>query len=131
MMTVMTADDVIKLVGALAAGLALVLAAIGALYVKVRDYHTEVNGKMGALITLTDQSAHASGQLAGIGMGAMAERAEAMAYQAGKAAGIAQATALKRWMAGAKMDLPEIQEILSDTPPGPTQVKNPRPGGRT
>jgi len=61
----MSADDWVKIIGAIGASLVLVLGSIGALYVKVVEYRREVDGKMGQLLELTRRSAHAEGRLEG------------------------------------------------------------------
>lgn len=127
----LTAEDVAKIVGALAGGLVVVLGAIGALYVKVRQYHSQVNGKLSEFLALTGEASHSAGQLEGLDLAAAAERAELAAYQAGKAAGIAQATAVKRWMAGVGETLPTEADTARQFDPPPAQADSPRPGGPT
>ncbi len=59
----MNADDWVKVIGAIASGLVLVLASATALWVKLDAYHKEVNGTQEALLDLTRKSAHAEGIL--------------------------------------------------------------------
>ena len=61
----MTGDDWVKVIGAIASGLVLVLAAITALWAKVHEYHRGVNGRMDQLLELTRQSSMALGRLQG------------------------------------------------------------------
>ena len=59
----MSADDWVKVIGALAGATVIVLGAIGALYVKVHAYEQRVNGRLGELLELTRSSAKAEGRL--------------------------------------------------------------------
>lgn len=61
----MTSDDLVKVIGAVAASLAIVLGAVGTLWAKVHEYRAEVNGKMQQLIELTAVSSRAEGRLEG------------------------------------------------------------------
>jgi len=60
-----TADDWVKIIGAIASALVLVLGAIGLLWANVHEYRQEVNGKMSELLDLTRTSARAEGRLEG------------------------------------------------------------------
>jgi hypothetical protein len=59
----MSADDLVKLIGAMAGAVVVILGAIGALYARVRDLHKAVNGRMDQLLELTKSSATAQGHL--------------------------------------------------------------------
>jgi glucokinase len=59
----MTSQDFATIIGATAAAVALVLGAIGALYVKVHSVGEAVNGRMTELLELTRQSSRAQGRL--------------------------------------------------------------------
>ena len=59
----MTGDDWVKIIGAIASGLVLIIASISALWFKVRDYQRDVNGRMDQLLELTRRSAQAEGRL--------------------------------------------------------------------
>jgi hypothetical protein len=59
----MTADDWVKLIGAAAGGLVVVLGAIGALYVKIHQVGTAVNGRLSQLLSVTSAAAKAEGML--------------------------------------------------------------------
>lgn len=61
----MNADDWVKIIGAVAAGLAITLTAIGALYVQIAKTHRLVNSRMSELLELTRTASRAEGQLAG------------------------------------------------------------------
>lgn len=61
----MTSSDLVQIIGAVAAATALVLSAVGALWVKVHGYRAEVNGKMTQLLELTRTASLAQGQLEG------------------------------------------------------------------
>jgi len=60
----MTPDDWVKIIGALATAVALVLGAIGALWRTVHQYRREINGRMDEFLALTRESAEARGRLA-------------------------------------------------------------------
>jgi len=61
----MSVDDWVKLIAASASAFAVILAAIGGVYVQVRKYHAEVNSRMGELLELTRSSSLAQGRLEG------------------------------------------------------------------
>jgi predicted component of type VI protein secretion system len=56
-----TAQDLALVIGALASGLALVLGAIGALWVKLHSYQSQVDGRMAELLSLIKPAAPAQG----------------------------------------------------------------------
>lgn len=58
----MSAQDISIIIGALAAGIAVVLGAIGALWVKLHGYQTEVNGRMDQLLEETRNAARLQGK---------------------------------------------------------------------
>lgn len=58
----MTVDDWVKIISAMAAAAAVILGAIGALWVKVHSYRQEVNGRMDQLLELTHTSSLAEGK---------------------------------------------------------------------
>jgi hypothetical protein len=57
-----SAQDLSIVIGALAAGLAVVLAAIGALWAKVHSYRAEVNGRVDQLLEETRNSGRLQGK---------------------------------------------------------------------
>jgi hypothetical protein len=59
----MAQSDLVTLLGAFAAAVAVILGAIGTLWVKIHGYRAEVNGRMGELLELTRQSSRAEGRL--------------------------------------------------------------------
>jgi hypothetical protein len=59
----MTSQDWVQIIGAIAAGLAVVLAAIGALYARIHGYQERVDGRMTELLELTRHSSRAEGRL--------------------------------------------------------------------
>lgn len=60
----MSADDLVKLISAIAGAVVIVLAAIGALWQKVHEYQENVNGRLGELLAVTRTSARQEGVLA-------------------------------------------------------------------
>jgi hypothetical protein len=58
----MTADDWVKVISATAGALAIVLSAIGVLWVKIHEYRKEVNGRMTELLDVTRSAAEARGR---------------------------------------------------------------------
>jgi hypothetical protein len=61
----MSADDLVKVIGAVAAAAALIIAAIGALYAKLAEYHRTADGVATQLLRLTATSSRAEGRLQG------------------------------------------------------------------
>jgi hypothetical protein len=59
----MSADDLVKIIGAIAGAVVIVLGAIGACYARVMQLHQSVNGRMTQLLELTKQSSVAQGHL--------------------------------------------------------------------
>jgi hypothetical protein len=58
-----SADDWVKIIGALASASVVLIGAMGALYVKIEQIHRVVNSRMTELLDLTRRSARAQGQL--------------------------------------------------------------------
>jgi len=58
-----TPDDWVKVIGAIAAGVAVVLGAIGALWRTVHTYRSEINGRMDEFLALTREASEARGRL--------------------------------------------------------------------
>jgi len=59
----MSADDWVKIIGAAAAFMSVVIGALGAVYLQVRRTHTLVNSRMDQLLELTQTSGIARGRL--------------------------------------------------------------------
>jgi len=57
-----TADDLVKIIGAVAGAVVIVLSAMGTLWVRIGAYRREVNGRMTELMDLTREAAEARGR---------------------------------------------------------------------
>jgi allantoicase len=57
-----TSQDWVAIIGAIAAGVAMILAAIGALWVRVHGYQQQIDGRMTELLAITRKSAMAEGR---------------------------------------------------------------------
>jgi len=60
-----TADDWVKIIGAIAGAVVLVVGAIGAVYVQLAKLREQVNGRLTQLLELTERSSEARGRLQG------------------------------------------------------------------
>jgi len=59
----MSTNDTVALIGAVASAVAVILGAIGALWVKIHGVEMSVNGRMTELLELTRSSSRAEGAL--------------------------------------------------------------------
>ena len=59
----MTAQEWVAIIGALAGAVALILGAVGALWVRIHGYQQTIDGRMSELMELTRTSARAEGRL--------------------------------------------------------------------
>jgi hypothetical protein len=59
----MTADDWVKVIGAIGSASVLIIGALGAVYLQVRKTHQLVNSRMTELLDLTRKSSLAEGKL--------------------------------------------------------------------
>lgn len=60
----MTADDLVKLITAIAGAVVIILAALGTLWAKVHEYQKNVNGRLSQLLDVTHSAGRAEGVLA-------------------------------------------------------------------
>ena len=60
----MTSGDWVAIIGAVGAAAAVIIAALGAVYLQARQTHQLVNSRMTQLLELTQRSAMAQGELA-------------------------------------------------------------------
>lgn len=59
----MTSQDWVAIIGAVAAGVVMILAAIGALYARIHGYQQQIDGRMSELLALTRTASRAEGRL--------------------------------------------------------------------
>ena len=59
----MSGDDWVRIIGAIAAGIVLILGALAAVFQQIRATHSLVNSRMDELLMLTRTSGHAEGML--------------------------------------------------------------------
>jgi hypothetical protein len=58
----LTADDIVKIIGAVSVATVAILGAVGAIYAQIRRIHQMVNGRMNELLELTRSSSRTAGQ---------------------------------------------------------------------
>ncbi len=58
----MNADDWVKIIGAIASGVLVVLGGQRVLWEKIHEYRREVNGRIDELLRATREAAHAQGK---------------------------------------------------------------------